>query len=64
MGSKRGTLQVVSDILTFCSEPRCKTWIMYGNNMSYRMTRFYLKELISRGILVKKWSAFKDGFGL
>ena len=47
----RTSLEVISDILKFCSEPRSPTKIMYETNLSYRSLKTYLAKLCSLGLL-------------
>jgi predicted transcriptional regulator len=51
MGSKRDRLEIIAEILGSCSEPKTKTHIMYGTNLSWKMLQQYLSELQSRGLL-------------
>jgi len=51
MGSKRDRVEIMAEILGLCSEPRTKTHVMYGTNLSWKMLQHYLSELQSRGLL-------------
>jgi len=51
MGSKRDRVEIMAEILGLCSEPRNKTHVMYGTNLSWKMLQHYLSELQSRGLL-------------
>ena len=51
MGSKRNRLEIMAEILGLCSEPRTKTHVMYGTNLSWKMLQHYLSELQSRELL-------------
>ena len=48
---KRDRLEIMAEILGLCSEPRTKTHVMYGTNLSWKMLQYYLSELQSRGLL-------------
>lgn len=51
MGIKRDRVEIMADILGLCSEPKTKTHIMYGTNLSWKMLQHYLSELQSRKLL-------------
>ena len=51
MGIKRDRVEIMADILGLCSEPKTKTQIMYGTNLSWKMLQHYLSELQSRKLL-------------
>jgi predicted transcriptional regulator len=51
MGSKRNRVEIIAEILGLCSEPKSKTHVMYGTNLSWKMLQHYLSELQSRGLL-------------
>jgi predicted transcriptional regulator len=51
MGSKRDRVEIMADILGLCSEPKTKTHVMYGTNLSWRMLQQYLSHMQSRGLL-------------
>jgi len=48
---KRDRLEIMAEILGLCSEPKTKTHVMYGTNLSWKMLQHYLSELQSRGLL-------------
>jgi len=48
---KRDRVEIIADILGLCSEPKTKTRVMYGTNLSWKMLKHYLSELESRGLL-------------
>lgn len=54
MGSKRDRIEIIADILGLCSEPKTKTHVMYGTNLSWKMLQHYLSELQSRELLEKQ----------
>ncbi len=66
MGSKRDRVEIMADILDLCSEPKTKTHVMYGTNLSWKMLQHYLFELQSRKFLEvhgksKKFETTKKG---
>jgi predicted transcriptional regulator len=48
---KRDRVEIIAEILCLCSEPKTKTHIMYGTNLSWKMLQHYLSELQSRKLL-------------
>ena len=48
---KRDRVEIMAEILCLCSEPRTKTHIMYGTNLSWKMLQYYLSELQSLELL-------------
>jgi predicted transcriptional regulator len=48
---KRDKIEIIAEILGLCSEPKTKTHVMYGTNLSWKMLQHYLSELQSRGLL-------------
>jgi predicted transcriptional regulator len=48
---KRDRVEIIADILSLCSEPKTKTHVMYGTNLSWKMLQHYLSELQSRKLL-------------
>jgi len=48
---KRDRLEIMAEILGLCLEPKTKTHVMYGTNLSWKMLQHYLSELQSRGLL-------------
>jgi predicted transcriptional regulator len=51
MGGKRDRVEIMADILGLCSEPKTKTHVMYGTNLSWKMLQYYLSELQSLELL-------------
>jgi len=49
--TKRTNLEIMAEILSFCSKPRTKTHVMYRTNMSWQMLQKYLSQLQSLGLL-------------
>ena len=48
---KRDRVEIIAEILGLCSEPKTKTHVMYGTNLSWKMLQYYLSELQSRELL-------------
>jgi len=48
---KRDRVEIMAEILGLCLEPRTKTHVMYGTNLSWKMLQHYLSKLQSRGLL-------------
>ena len=48
---KRNRLEIMAEILRLCSEPKTKTHVMYGTNLSWKMLQHYLSELQARELL-------------
>ena len=51
MGGKRDRVEIIAEILGLCLEPRSKTRVMYGTNLSWKMLQNYLSHLKERGLL-------------
>ena len=51
MGGKRDRVEIIAEILDLCLEPRSKTRVMYGTNLSWKMLQNYLSHLQERGLL-------------
>ena len=51
MGGKRDRVEIMAEILGLCLEPRSKTRVMYGTNLSWKMLQNYLSHLQERGLL-------------
>ena len=50
--SKRGRLEIIAEILLFCSGARkAKTKIMFATNLSYPLLQKYSEMLTTRGLL-------------
>jgi predicted transcriptional regulator len=50
-GSKRGRLEIISEILCHCNQQKTKTNIMYKVNLNYAQLKKHLKSLTSQGLL-------------
>jgi len=44
-------MEIMAQILAFCTQARRKTRIMYGNNLSHEQLKAYLMLLTSQGLL-------------
>ncbi len=51
LGSRRGTFELIADVLLFCREEKRKTKIMHENNLNYAQLQSQLDLLTSRGLL-------------
>lgn len=47
----RNSLEIIAEILSLCKEPRTKTQVMYGANLSWGLLQKYLSKLQSKGLL-------------
>lgn len=47
----RSRLKIVADMLYVAEERSKKTHIMYGANLSYRLTERYLRDVVEAGLL-------------
>ena len=45
MGTKRDRIEIIAEILGLCSQPRTKTRVMYGTNLSWTMLQHYLSYM-------------------
>ncbi len=50
---KRSRMEIMAQILTFCSQKRSKTRIMYATNINYAQLKGYLNFLTSQGLLMQ-----------
>jgi predicted transcriptional regulator len=53
-GAKRERLEIMAEILSFCSQQRAKTNIMYGTNLNYEQLKNHLKSLTSQRLLIQE----------
>jgi len=51
--TKRGRLEIISEILSICQKPAQKTHILYKCNLSYDQLIKYLQYLIACGLLAE-----------
>ena len=51
MGSYRGKLDIIADILTVASQKPKKTQIMYQANLSFRVLQKYLAEMTGASLI-------------
>lgn len=66
MGNKRDRVEIMAEILYLCLDPKTKTHIMYGTNLSWKMLQHYLSHLQSKKLLEvhndsKKYITSKKG---
>lgn len=47
----RNSLEITAEILSLCKEPRTKTQVMYGANLSWGLLQKYLSKLQSKKLL-------------
>ena len=57
--NNRGKIQIMGDVLTLATSGIKKTHIMYRANLSYEQVYLYLRELISKRLIVQ--DASSDG---
>ena len=50
----RSRYEIIAGIAQNCLSPRCKTHIMYKNNLSFAQANAYLSLLISLGLLTQE----------
>jgi len=63
-GSKRERMEIMAEILCYCTEQKAKTDIMYKANLNYAQLKKYLESLTSQGLLVadgNKYAATRKG---
>lgn len=48
---KRTRIEIVAELLRLCGQPRSKTRLMYGANLSWNQTSRYLNNMLSLGLL-------------
>jgi predicted transcriptional regulator len=51
LGSKRGRLEIMAEILLYCNQEKGKTKIMYKTNLNYSQLKKYLRALTSKRLL-------------
>ena len=49
--SRRGRMEIIAEILLFCSQQRAKTKIMYNSNLNYAQLKSHLRSLTAQGLL-------------
>ncbi len=63
-GLKRERMEIMAEILCYCSEQKVKTDIMYRVNLNYAQLKKYLESMTSQGLLVadrNKYVATRKG---
>jgi len=48
---KRDRVEIIAEILDLCVEPKTKTHVMYGTNLSWKMLQQYLAHMQSSELL-------------
>jgi predicted transcriptional regulator len=64
-GSRRGRLEIMAEILLFCTHQKAKTNIMYRINLNYTQLKSNLKFLTSQGLLnhnMGKYATTEKGY--
>ena len=56
---KRDRVEIIAEILALCLEPKTKTHVMYGTNLSWKMLQQYLAHMQSRDLLEIKNNSTK-----
>jgi predicted transcriptional regulator len=51
MGTKRGRVEIMAEILGLCAKPKTKRQIMYGINLSWKMLQHYLSYMQEHELL-------------
>lgn len=51
MSRIRSRQDIVEQILDFLQEPKRRTHVMYGVNLSYNQMQYYFREMISSGLI-------------
>ena len=57
-GSKRGRLEIMAEILGYCTQKKAKTDIMYKVNLNYAQLKKHLRSLTSQGLLTTNKNKF------
>lgn len=52
-GSRRGKLDIISEILLFCQLQKAPTSIMHNANLNYGQLKSFMETLTANGLLVK-----------
>jgi predicted transcriptional regulator len=56
--SRRGRMEIMAEILLFCSQQKAKTKIMYKINLNYAQLKKHLKDLTTNGLLTKEMDKY------
>ena len=57
-GARRGKLDIISEILLFCQQPKAPTNIMRNANLNYGQLKGFMENLTANGLLVKNASKY------
>jgi len=49
--ARRGRMEIMAEILLFCSQQKAKTKIMYNINLNYAQLKSHLRSLTAQGLL-------------
>ena len=63
--SRRGRMEIIAEILLFCSQQRAKTKIMYNSNLNYAQLKSHLRSLTAQGLLMinkDKYATTQKGY--
>lgn len=56
--SKRGKLDIISEILVYCEHKKTKTSIMYNTNLNHVQLKNHLDSLTTQGLLAKNLNLY------
>jgi len=57
-GARRGKIDIISEILAYCEQPKTKTSIMYNTNLNYVQLKGHLDALLAQGLLIAEQNKF------
>jgi predicted transcriptional regulator len=63
--SRRGRMEIMAEILLFCSQQKAKTKIMYNINLNYAQLKSHLRSLTAQGLLATnkdKYATTQKGY--
>ena len=52
--SRRGKIEIISDILELCKTPTKKTAIVYQCNLNFKIVKGYLHSLLIKELLIRE----------
>ena len=58
--SRRGKIEIITDILELCRTPTRKTAIVYQCNLNFKIVKGYLHNLLNKGLLIKETQGSKN----
>lgn len=53
-GSRRGKLDIITEILLLCEQQKTKTSVMYNANLNYAQLKTHIDTLVAQGLLANK----------